>query len=212
MGGTIRFLGRYSAQTVGIFAAFCAASVAGCWFTGTRDGLFGTYVEVFFGFAAMFSALTGISMDAYVNVALSMGARRRNCFWAAELCGVLNVLLLVGLAAWMRWAVDPLPGDQWWRELAPAVWPLMIAEGLFLNQVGLLVARIESPRWRTAGIVAVTLLSVGSSVLLMLAAAQTAEPLLPAVLTKGLLAGLPAGALLVGAGAYFLHRKAVVRV
>lgn len=214
MGRTIRFLGRYSAQTALIFAAFGVIVVAGCWFTGTLDGLFGTYAQVFFNFSIMFSMMTGLSLDSYMNVALAMGAQRSRCFWAAELCSAVNVLLVIGLAAWVRWATAALPcGEERWIITLPDgwIWALMLAAGLFFSQVSLLVARIERPRWRTAGMLILMLLCACCSIGLMLFCMLDSLAWLGRLL-NGLLVGFLLGTVAAGALAYRIYRKAVVRV
>lgn len=213
MSRTIRFLGRYSMQWLSIFAGFAVFIMAGCWLSGTVDGLFGTYAEVFFNFAVMFSAITAFSLDSYANIALSMGARRSSCFWAVELCGAVSVAVMVGLAAVLRWAVAALPSeDNWkWIGLNKKIWLLLVLAGLFFIQLGMLAQRVERPRWRTAAILLVTFVCCSFSIAIMVTCMLEDLALTDWLLT-GMLAGFPVGTVAAGFAASRKYRKAVVRV
>lgn len=211
MSKAIRFLGRYSAQYALVFIVFAAVVVAGCWITGTTDGLFGIYAQVFFNFTIMFSALTGLSLDNYINIALSMGARRSRCFWAMQLCSAANVAVMVLLAAWVRGATVSLPSEEPWAALDARIWPLLAVASLFGSQLGLLTMRIQNPRWRTVGLLAVMLLCAVGAIALMLTCMLDSLAM-PDWLLNGMLAGFPIGTVAAGAVVYRLYRKAVVRV
>lgn len=211
MTRTIRFMGRYSAQLAGMFAAFAAIIVAGCWLSGTTDGLFGTYVYVFFVFSIMSSVLTSSTLDTYMNIALAMGARRGQCFWTVELCSAANLLILVGLSGVVRWAISPLPCEEPWYAPNRKMWLLLIAAGLFFGQLGMLVWRIKDPRWRTAGFVGAMLLCAGMADVLMLCN-MLERFALPDWLLNGMLAGFPVGTVAAGFAASRKYQKAVVRV
>lgn len=211
MGKAIRFLGRYSAQYALVFVLFAAVVVAGCRITGTTDGLFGTYAQVFFNFTIMFSSLTGFSLDSYMNIALSMGARRSRCFWAAQLCSAVNVAVMVLLAAWVRGATASLPCEEPWSPMDARIWPLLMVTGLFGSQLGLLTMRIEHPRWRTVGLLIVMLLCSAGAIALMVVCMLDSLAM-PGWLLNGMLAGFPIGTVVAGAVVYRLYRKAVVRV
>lgn len=212
MGRTIRFMGRYSLQFSLIFTGMAAIVAAGCWFTGSRDGIFGTYAEVFFFMSVMFSTLAGINQNVYVNVSLSMGACRRWCFWAGELFCAANVLVLTSLSVLVQLATAPLPSeDEPWFTLDGKTWLLLLLTGMFFAQLGLLVARTESTFWRTAWVICLMLLSMAASIGIM-AVGLLDLLTMPAWLPDVLFAALPAGTAAVAVFTYLRYRKAVVRI
>lgn len=213
MAKTTRFLIPYGGQHILIYTAFAAIVVGGCWLTGRADGLFGAYVSTFHFMMLMFAAMLGMSLDGYMNVALSMGAKRSHCFWAAQLCGLVSSAILPALAWAMERLVAPLPaGEELWCRLTLRSGVLLALGGLLVTQLGLLLGRVQKPAWKTAAILLGMLFSSGLGVLLLLADGMDWYAGRFAALLSLLSVLIPVLTVVLAAAAYWSYRKAVVRV
>jgi hypothetical protein len=148
IGKCVRFLGRCVMGWLGIMGLFAALVVAGCWLSGNTDGLFGGYAEMLWIFGVLFAGLLCISLDVYGNTALALGARRSACFWAEELCALVNVVVMLAYAPLVQVLVAPLPGELHNSMPSAALYGLLLPLALLHAQASLLAARSENVRRR----------------------------------------------------------------
>lgn len=142
---TLRFYGKFTLVLLGSYMAFVAVILGGAFLTGL-DGLFGTYVSMLPSMGVLFVGIFALS-GGYLEVALSMGARRIHCFWAAEICNLAEaaVMLLVAMAARRLLAGLPDP-DGVLYNYGPKGWLTVWLVGAVTLQTGLLVGQITDPR------------------------------------------------------------------
>jgi hypothetical protein len=149
VGKCVRFLGRYVLAWIGIVGLFAAFVVAGCWLSGNTDGLFGGYAEMLGMFGVLFAGILCMSLDLYGNTALALGARRSACFWAEELCALVNVAVMLAYAPLVQVLVAPLPGELHNSTPSMALYGVLLSLALLHAQTSLLAARTENIRRRT---------------------------------------------------------------
>jgi hypothetical protein len=149
VGKCVRFLGRYVLAWIGIVGLFAAFVVAGCWLSGNTDGLFGGYAEMMWMFGVLFAGVLCMSLDVYCNTALALGARRSACFWAEELCALVNVTAALVYAPLVQVLVAPLPGELHNSTPSAELYGLLLPLALLHAQASLLAARTENVRRRT---------------------------------------------------------------
>ena len=216
---TLRFYIKYTFVLLAGYAAFVALIVAGAFITGL-DGLFGTYTSMLPSMGVMFVGIFAMTTSGYLDVALSMGARRTHCFWAVELCNLLEAAVMVLLAILARQLLGGLPDPVGvLYDHGPKAWLCIWLVGALTLQTGLLASQIRDPRKqrfaRVAMIFCTMILMVGVTVTSILAVLDNALvgglwPAGLAWLVEHLPLVLAAAALVFGFLAYRQYRKAVV--
>jgi hypothetical protein len=210
----VRFLGRCVLGWLGIMGLFAAFVVAGCWLSGNTDGLFGGYAEMLWIFGVLFAGLLCISLDVYCNTALALGARRSACFWAEELCALVNVAVMLAYAPLVQVLVAPLPGELHNSTPNMALYELLLPLALLHAQAALLAARTENVRRRSICQVAAIVVFGGAGMMVAVANAVQDESTLFARLlaVRGPLCGaLLALAAVLAVLTWKKYQKAVVR-
>ena len=133
MGKSVRFLLQFTWVNLGAIFGFAAIIIAGCYATGIpydldTSNLFETYYSMFPTMILLCLFLYAFSLCTNnLNLGLSMGARRRDFFWAiqgnmafyAVICWVLQLFMSAfpAMANWevrKRWALlDLFDGRAW---------------------------------------------------------------------------------------------------
>jgi hypothetical protein len=214
IGKCVRFLGRYVLAWVGIMTLFAAFVVAGCWFSGNTDGLFGGYAEMLWIFDVLFAGILCMSLDLYGNTALALGARRSACFWAEELYALVTVVVMMAYAPLVHLLVAPLPGELHNSTPNLELYELLLPLALLHAQVSLLASRTENVRLRTICQVAATVVFGGAAMAVAVANAVRDETVFFARLlaVRGPLCGaLLALAAVLAVLTWKKYQKAVVR-
>lgn len=139
---SLRFLFQFAWINLAALCGFAVLVTAGCYATGVPDGaenLFSTYFRSFFLMSLIVVFLFGFALCTNnLNLALAMGARRRDFFWAVQ--GTL--LLYAGEACLLQGLLAFLSQADHWAE--PTLW-----------------AGLDSLGWRELGIALVVNLLVG---------------------------------------------------
>lgn len=220
MAKTLRYFLRSACPLLGVYLAFAALSVGGSWLSGSPDGVLGTYAAMMPMMGSMLSVGFAVGSDVYISVALSMGARRRWCFWSVEavllmynLCAPVFTVLTNGMLTRM-FGPDAVEGVI--LALTPKSvmgWLLLYLTSLLLGQAGLLAGRVQNTTVRSVLIVVMMLLSAVPSVMWSLLSdfgilpdTGAMAPWAPVVL-----AVLALGTAAMAVPVYQMLRKAVVR-
>ncbi len=205
---SFRFLLHFTWRGMAALAAFGAVVAAGCCATGVgrgADNLFASYYGAFPLFVLLVLFIFGFSLcGSGLNLALSMGARRRDFFWALQgamaVCAgagwllQLALALLPALAGWRAdggWGIIGL-----FRGAALALFPVACLAILVLGCVGGLLCT-RSKVWGGAVIVGAMLLMTAGAALLAVRSDAGAWAFLMDSGWSGLWRSLP-GALLLG--------------
>lgn len=177
MGKNIRFLFRFAWVHLGTVVGFAALDVVGCYATGVPGGaenLFRNYFTAMPLMASFLLFIYGCSLcTSSLNLALSMGARRRDFFVAVQAIMILYTVVTWGIV----WAVGMLPRlgdwDQPGRFLAASAWtggaafPVVCFAALVLGCLsGLVMAR--SRGWGVVIMVVATLILMLGTLLMMI--------------------------------------------
>lgn len=119
MTKTLRYLLSSAWAILGGLAGFSVIVTAGCYLTGVplgEEGIFLTYFAGTFMYAPLFLYLYSYALaTTYLNIALSMGARRRDYFLALQGCfvfcvaaGWLITVLVSSVPVLGRWTNDSI--------------------------------------------------------------------------------------------------------
>lgn len=143
MWKTLRFLSDTVRSLYLIYIVFAVVIIGGCRISGSQDGLFGVYCRMLPMFAVMFGSMIGFSIDAGGDVPLSMGALRRDCFWAMQIVNLTNALFLSVFVILVEAGVADVPTED-------PDWPVLGLRGrlcLFLlilmaGQLSLMINRM----------------------------------------------------------------------
>lgn len=181
---SFRFLLRFALVNLGAILSFIAVVIAGCYITGSTDnivysGLFANYYVMLPTFILLCLFLYAMALCTNnLNLGLSMGARRKDFFWAVQ-----GIILFYTAAGWaLEWFLSVLPAAAGWAErdqwavLAayrdrPWTFPLLCVVLLVLGcLLGLLMVR---HRVLTAIILTLSCLIMMGSTMYMLLSAQT---------------------------------------
>lgn len=177
MGKNIRFLLRFAWVHLGSLVVFAVLVVAGCYATGVPDGadnLFRNYFTVMPLMAVFILFICGFALcTSSLNLALSMGARRKDFFWAVQATMFLYTAVSWGAA----WAISALPRLENWvqpgRFLAASAWtsgavfPMVCFASLVLGCLSGLVTA-HSRGWGVAIMLVACLILMLGTVLMML--------------------------------------------
>ena len=216
---TLRFYLKYAGVMLAGYAVFVAIILVGAFVFGL-EGLVGTYVSMLPSMSMIFVCIFSMGSSGYQDVALSMGARRTHCFWAAECSNLLQAAGMVLLAVLARQLLGGLPDPEGvLYDHGPRAWLCIVLVAALTIQVGLIGSQLRDPKKSAA----VRLVLMLAAMVLMVATAVTGvlgllDTPLAATLWPGwavwLLHNLPlllaAGTVLLGAVALAKYRKAVV--
>lgn len=114
---SFRFLLSYSWVNLGAVFGFAAIVIAGCYVTGVPDdpnagNLFETYYAMFPTMILLCLFLYAFAMCTNnLNLGLSMGARRRDFFWAIQ----GNMLFYTAACLVLYWFMSALPAIAGWE-------------------------------------------------------------------------------------------------
>ena len=211
MGRTVRYLSRYilsaAAAMTGIFSVVCFFLALPF---RTDESLFARYYGMSPVLAVFCLLLFWLTVGGYYGrTAISMGASRRSFFWGAQAVLVLGALLTLALVAlslflpgWFRvgWLSPPIP---------PAFLPLFLGLILFSQELGFFLSFFVSrSRWLMvlAFLIATLILGVGTVLFLL-----GTRSLLPVLGSAWVTAGIPAGAVALGALSWLPLSKFTVR-
>ncbi len=217
---TLRFYLLYLDQVVLCYGVFAAIILVGSLLAGDLNGLMGTYATMMPTFGLMFGGIFSASFDSYLNVALSMGARRAHCFWAMEFCGAVSAVIMPVLTVLVYPVIGRLPDAmETLEEFTLSDWILIVLATLAVTQLGLLAGRAQNAKTKSLAMVGVMVfamvLMVAVTILGMPVASELTVLVWPGWL-NGLVAALPwilgGITLVLGALVYHKFRKAVVTV
>lgn len=220
MAKTLHFFLRSFSPYLLIYLAFGCLAVGGSWLSGTPNGLFGSYASMMPMIGVMLGAGLAASGDVYLNVAVSMGARRHWCFWSIEaamalysLCAPLFTILTdrALMALFGGYELEGL--NRLLAAQGPKSWALLYLLAMALAQAGLLASRVKHPTWRGVLIVVIMLAASAASVVMILFADTDflQEAQLSAQWPARIAAVLAAAAVALAIPVYQIYRKAVVR-
>lgn len=214
MRRTLRFFSEPTLQMCGVYLAATVVLSAACRVSGRMDSLFGVYARVFPIMALMFAGVDAGVMDQHLNTALMLGARRRDCFAAIQLCGLVSSAVLVLLTKGIELATIGVPVEDWdrWRSLSVLDLAALLVLRVVLYQLMLLTCRISSNGWRNGITIAVMLVgAIGGSATTMIIVRQSEFYVIVAQAER---VGVPVAAVLSAVlmiPLYKLQQKAVVR-
>ena len=181
---SFRFLFNFAGINLAAIFSFIAAVIVGCYAAGVpgsafRGSLFATYYTMLPTFILLCLFLYAMSLcTTNLNLGLSMGARRKDFFWAVQ--GIILFYTAVGWA--LEWLLSVLPAaahwtvrDQWTALAAyrdrPWIYPLLCITLLVLGcLLGPLMVR---HRVLAAIIMALSTFIIMGSTMFMLLSAQT---------------------------------------
>lgn len=213
---TMRFYAKYGLQTVAVYGAFAAFIVVGANLQGSLDGIFGTYAAMLPNMGLVFGCVFGASVDLYLNVAVSMGARRTHCFWAFEIVTFLSQCSLPVYTLLLNRLVGHLPDSaEVLTERSLSDWGVLLLGMLVVQQLGLMVSRLQGPNGKAVAMIGCSLLSTAGMVAVTLlgdAAFRPGNWGVLAVVAEYIHPILAVLAAALGAVVYKLFRKAVVTV
>ena len=221
MTRTLRFLLSTTWVNLGAIFGFAAIVIAGCYATGVpgspRTGnLFETYYAMFPTMVLLMLFLYSFSMCTNnLNMGLSMGARRKNFFWAiqanmafyAAVCWALQLFMsaLPALANWEvreRWTLlSPFGGRVWaFPMVCVALMILGCLSGMVMvrNKIaGTLLVMLSV--FVMIGTTVVMMLSTDTNIMFYLYGTRWSWlwAVLPKAVTVGLAAGAVGGELLI---------------
>jgi uncharacterized membrane protein YhaH (DUF805 family) len=141
-------------------------------------------------------------------------SRRSACFWAEELCALVNVAVMLAYAPLVQVLVAPLPGELHNSMPSAALYELLLPLALLHAQAALLAARTENVRRRSIYQVAAIVVFGGAGMAVAVANAVQGESALFARLlaVRGPLCGaLLALAAVLAVLTWNKYQKAVVR-
>ena len=210
----LRYYAKYTAQVSAVYAGFAAVILALSFMAGDLYGTAGVYASMLPTFGLIFGTIWGTSIDLYFNVALSMGARRGHCFWAAEFSTAVCSLLAAPTALLVYRCIQRLPGfEERVNQYTLAGWGVILLGTLVVQQLSLMAGRIANPKKKAA---AMALMLVVAMTLVVIATLfGVGDPLHWGVLgaaARYIHLILAAAAVVLGAVAYKLYQKAVVTV
>lgn len=122
---SLRFLSKFCGQIILVEAGFAAIVLTGVFLAPSNDNLFSMYLRMFPMLVVVIVALTMFTFGPYINLALSMNARRPALF--AALQG--SILLLTAATLAILWGLWTLGGQLTGRSM-----------GLGLEQTALLAS------------------------------------------------------------------------
>ncbi|MCI8422702.1 MAG: hypothetical protein HFF50_04075 [Lawsonibacter sp.] len=181
MGKSFRFFLQFCMVNLGAILAFATVVFLGCCATGVpqgAEGLFSTYFHMFPMMSLIMVFVYGWSLcTTYLNLGLSLGARRQDMFR-----GVLGAVLLSAGVCWLLLLVmSSIPELLHWPRTgrismlldmgsAPGSAAFYLAAAITLQCLGALCGLVlaRSKVWGTLLMIAALLLFVAISVFLML--------------------------------------------
>lgn len=177
---SFRFLLNFALINLGAIFGFAAIVIVGCYATGVPDNpsdsnLFTNYYAMFPTMILLFLFLYAFALCTNnLNLGLSLGARRRDFFWAIQ-----GIFLFYMAVCWaLQWFLSVLPAAAGWMErdrwslltaFSGKVWtyPLLCAALLVLGCLGgLLMARNRI--LATLIIIASCIIMLGATVFMLL--------------------------------------------
>jgi hypothetical protein len=152
----------------------------------------------------------GILAAPYTNIALSMGAKRSDCFWALELCALIDIAVFLGLSLLVRIAVRPFEEDLQNEYLINTqIAVLAVLFMVFLAQISFVYSNDTRPIRRTVW----SMLVMTSACILASASIFLNETgfVIPHWFMMVACPVLSIGTVVLGAVHYWIFQKAVVR-